>query len=85
MLLNTERRKQMSESFLDNENQMVIDATLQEIAEELLEEWMNANLDEGQYFADFQIAFKSNDKYIKDKFNQFYKLNPEHEDYLEVE
>ena len=72
-------------SFMDNENQMVIDAVLQDIADHLLQEWMNNNLDEGQYFADFQIAFMSNSNYLKGRFNQFYDLNPEHEDYLEFD
>jgi hypothetical protein len=76
-------RKSGSMSFLDNENQMVIDAILQEIAEELLDEWMNNNLDEGQYFADLEIASRSNSNYLKGRFNQFYDLNPEHDDYLE--
>ena len=29
-------------SFMDNENQMVIDATLSEIADELLDSWMQS-------------------------------------------
>ena len=43
-------------SFMDNENQMVIDATLSEIADELLDNWMQSNLDEGLLYADWQIA-----------------------------
>ena len=34
-------------SFLEDVNQMVIDACYQEIAEQLLENWINSNLDEG--------------------------------------
>jgi len=38
------------ESFLENENQMVIDAIYQEIGEQLVEDWVNSNLDEGQMY-----------------------------------
>ncbi len=39
-------------SFLEDVNQMVIDAVYQDIAEQLLDDWINNNLDEGQYYAD---------------------------------
>jgi hypothetical protein len=61
------------------------DAVFSDIADQLLEDWINNLLDESQYFADFQIAAMSNDPMMKQKFNQFYELNPEHDDYLEVE
>lgn len=70
-------------SFLDEENQMLIDATLTEIGEQLLEDWMNSNLDEGQLYSDQQIALMSGDKYLKDKFNKFYNLTPTDKEYLE--
>ena len=41
-------RKGGSMSFLENENQMVIDAIYHEIGEQLVEDWVNSNLDEGQ-------------------------------------
>ena len=72
-------------SFLENENQMVIDAIYSDIADQLLDDWIQSNLDEGQYFADFQFASMSDSNYIKGRFNQFYDLNPEHEDYLEFD
>jgi hypothetical protein len=37
-------------SFLENENEMVIDMTYSEIGAMLVEDWVNANLDEGQMF-----------------------------------
>jgi hypothetical protein len=70
-------------SFLDNVNQMVIDAEVQSISEQLFDEWMNANLDEGTFFADRRFAEMSDSKYIKDEFNKHYELTPEHEYYLE--
>ena len=70
-------------SFLENENQMVIDAELQEIADHLLQEWINSNLDEGQLYSDYQIASMSSSNYLKGRFNQFYNLTPEDEYYVE--
>ena len=71
-------------SFLENENQMVIDAIYSDIADQLLDDWIQSNLDEGQYFADFQFASMSDSNYIKGRFNQFYDLNPDNQYYLEV-
>lgn len=70
-------------SFLENENQMLIDSIYTDIADHLLDQWINNNLDEGQYYADLQVAIMSGDKYIQGKFNEFYNLTPEDEDYIE--
>ena len=70
-------------SFLENENQMVIDAEMSEIAEQLLQDWINSNLDEGQLYSDYQIAYMSNSNYLKGRFNQYYNLTPEDQYYLE--
>ena len=79
-------QKQMSEanvSFLENENQMVIDATYSEIGAMLVEDWVNANLDEGQLYADFRFAEMSDNNYLKGRFNLFYDLNAGDQYYLE--
>lgn len=68
-------------SFLDNENEMLIGAIIQEISEQLFEDWNNSNLDEGIFYADYQIALMTDDRYIKSKFNEFYELTPEDEEY----
>ena len=73
----------METSFLENENQMVIDAIYSEIGEQLVEDWVNSNLDEGQMYADFRFAEMSNDNYIKGRFNQHYNLTPDDQYYLE--
>jgi hypothetical protein len=81
-------QKQMSEanvSFLENENEMVIDMTYSEIGAMLVEDWVNANLDEGQMFADFRFAEMSDSNYLKGRFNLFYDLNPGDQYYLECE
>ena len=72
-------------SFLENENQMVIDATYSEIGAMLVEDWVNANLDEGQLFADYRFAEMSDNNYLKGRFNQFYDLTPGDQYYLECE
>ena len=72
-------------SFLEDENQMIIDATMSEIGDMLVEDWINNNLDEGQLYSDWRIADMSSSNYLKDKFNQFYKLVPDDQYYLEVE
>jgi len=69
-------------SFLDDINQMVIDAVITDIGEALFDDWMNANLDEGQYFADKRFAEMSGDKFIYDQFNKHYELTEDDEDYL---
>ena len=62
-------------SFLEDVNQMVIDACYQDIAEQLLEDWINSNLDEGQYYADKQFAEMSGDEFIYAEFNKFYNIS----------
>jgi hypothetical protein len=70
-------------SFLENENEMVIDATYSEIGAMLVEDWVNANLDEGQLFADYRFAEMSDNNYLKGRFNQFYDLTPGDQYYLD--
>ena len=69
-------------SFLDDENQMLIDATIETIAYELFDAWNNSNLDEGEMFADWRIAQMSGDIDIMEKFNKYYELNEGDEYYL---
>lgn len=71
-------------SFLDNENQMVVDAIMSEIADQLLDDWIQSNLDEGQLYADWQIADRCDSNYLKGRFNQFYDLKSEDQYYVEV-
>jgi hypothetical protein len=43
-------------SFLEDENQMVIDAEIVDIGLKLFEDWNSSNLDEGTFYADYQIV-----------------------------
>ena len=74
----------MSESFLDaaNINQMVIDAEIQTISEQLFDDWMNANLDDGQFWADYRFAEMCDSKEIKDAFNKHYGISEGEDMYL---
>ena len=78
--------KENKEHFLDamNINQMVIDAEIQGISEHLFDEWMNSNLDEGTFYADFRFAEMCDSKQIKDAFNTYYELNEGDEYYVGV-
>jgi len=72
-------------SFLEDVNQMVIDAVYSEIADQLLDDWINSNLNEGQYYADKQFAIMSGDKFIFEQFNKFYELKEGDDDYMEYD
>ena len=74
----------MQHGAFDDVNLMVKEAIFSDIADQLLEDWVNNLLDEGQYFADLQVASMSGDPFLQDKFNKFYNLTPEHNDYFEV-
>lgn len=73
------------DSFLNNINQMVLDAEISEISSVLFDEWMDSNLDEGQFFADRRFAEMSSSNYIKQEFNKHWDLNPDDEYYMEIE
>jgi hypothetical protein len=75
----------MQHGAFDNIPDHVRDAVFTDIADQLLDDWIQSNLDESQYFADLQIAFRSGDPLMRKTFNEFYNLTPEHDDYLEVE
>jgi len=66
----------MQHGAFDDIPDMVKEAVMTDIADHLLDQWINGLLDEGQYFAD--LAFQK-------RFNEFYNLTPEDNDYFEVE
>lgn len=71
-------------SAFENVPQHIKDSVFDEIANELLNNWITDILDEGQYYADMQIAMMSNDETMKQAFNLHYGLTKEDEDYLNV-
>jgi hypothetical protein len=72
----------MQHGAFDDVNEMVRDAIFSDIADQLLEDWLLAWADEGQYELDKQIAFRSGDPMLRDKFNKFYNLTEKDEDYF---
>lgn len=74
----------MQHGAFDDVNLMVKDAIFSDIADQLLEDWINNLLDEGQYFADLQVASMSGDTFLQDKFNKFYDLKEGDNDYFEL-
>ena len=82
-IIGIQRKGGSMSSFLENENEMLVDAIYSDIGEQLVEDWVNSNLDEGQLYADWCVADMSNSNYLKGRFNQFYDLKPEDQYYLE--
>ena len=74
----------MQHGAFDDVNLMAKDAIFSDIADQLLEDWINNLLDEGQYFADLQVASMSGDPLLQDKFNKFYDLKEEDNDYFRL-
>lgn len=74
----------MQHGAFDDVNLMVKDAIFSDIADQLLQDWIDSNLDESQYFADMQIAQRSGDPMLQDKFNKFYNLTEEDNDYFRL-
>ena len=74
----------MQHGAFDDVNLMVKDAIFSDIADQLLQDWINNLLDEGQYFADLQVASMSGDTFLQDKFNKFYDLKDGDNDYFEL-
>jgi hypothetical protein len=74
----------MQHGAFDDLPDMVRDAIFSDIADQLLDDWIQSNLDESQYFADLQIAQRSGDPILQNKFNEFYNLGPEDEDYFGI-
>jgi hypothetical protein len=74
----------MQHGAFDDLPDMVKDAVFSDIADQLLDDWIQSNLDEGQYYADLQIAYRSGDPMLQDKFNKFYNLTEKDDDYFGI-
>lgn len=74
----------MQHGAFDDIDEMVKGAIFSDIADQLLQDWIDSNLDESQYFADMQIAQRSGDPMLQDKFNKFYNLTEEDNDYFRL-
>ena len=72
----------MQHGAFDDIPDMVKEAVMTDIADQLLEDWINNLLDEGQYFADLNVASMSGDIAFQRRFNEFYNLTEKDEDYF---
>jgi hypothetical protein len=72
----------MQHGAFDDIPDMVKAAVMTDIADQLLEDWINNLLDEGQYFADLNVASMSGDIEFQRRFNEFYNLTEKDEDYF---
>ena len=61
----------------------ISDAVVQEISEELFDSWIAGHLDEGMFIADYEMAEMCSDKSVKEKFNQYWDVQPGEEYYIE--
>lgn len=69
-------------SMFDTYPKHVTDVILQGIADDLLDSWMNNNLDEGTFWADYQIALMCDDDAVQQDFNEYYELSPDDDEYI---
>ena len=72
----------MQHGAFDDIPDMVKEAVMTDIADHLLDQWINGLLDEGQYFADLNVASMSGDIAFQRRFNEFYNLTEKDEDYF---
>ena len=61
----------MAEQFIDTLAEHITGAMIQEIAEDLYENWSNANCDEGPEYAERQFMAYASDE-LKQQYNEYY-------------
>jgi hypothetical protein len=74
----------MAEQFIDTIAEHIAGAMQQEIAEELFEQWVNNNLDEGQEYAEHEFMGYASPE-LQKQYNEFYNLDPKDQYYFEVQ
>ena len=73
-----------SEQFIDTVAEHITGAMIQEIGEELFDNWANNNLEEGEDYAEHAfMAYASPE--LQKQYNEFYNLSPQDEYYFEVQ
>ncbi len=74
-------KRQMSEQFIDTVAEHITGAMIQEIGEDLFDNWANACLDEGEDYAEHEfMAYASPE--LKQQYNEFYGYTEKDEYYL---
>ena len=72
------------EMFTDTLGEHILGAIQVEIEQQLFEDWNNANLDEGEKYAEHKFM-EFAEPSLQKSYNEFYNLTPDDEYYFEVE
>lgn len=70
-------------SMFDDMPEHITNAIVQEISEELFDNWITGHLDEGMFIADYEMASMCSDNSVREKFNTYWDVQPGEEYYLE--
>ena len=71
----------MAEQFIDTVAEHITGAMIQEIGEELFDNWSNACLDEGTDYAEYRFMEYASDE-LKQQYNEYYGYTEKDEYYL---
>ncbi|NBX77891.1 hypothetical protein EBQ93_00855 [bacterium] len=71
-------------SMFDEMPEHISNAIVQEISEQLFDNWILGHLDEGMFIADYEMASMSSDTAVREKFNTYWDVQPGEEHYLDV-
>lgn len=71
-----------NKNFMDTLNIEIVKDVNESIKEELFEDWSAALDNNDIFYGDKEYAERSNNQYIINKFNSFYKLDPTDKDFL---
>ena len=71
----------MSEAFTDTVGEHILGAIQVDIEQALFEDWNNANLDEGEAFAEYRFMQFAPDS-LKQSYNEYYGYTEKDEFYL---
>lgn len=70
------------ESFLEDIPQHIVDAEIQAISEQLFDEWMDSNTNEGVFYCDYRFAEMSGNPDIIAQFHEHWEIGPDDEHWL---
>jgi hypothetical protein len=70
-------------SFMDKYPVHIQDVIMSDIADHLLAQWLDSQLDEGTFYADYQIALMTDDDSVQKDFNEYYELTKDDDEFIE--
>lgn len=74
---------EQEDSFTDLLDDELKNDMYQQIANDLFDDWNDANLNEGLLYADYKIAEASGDSLIINEYHEHWKLEPGDEYYID--